>query len=184
MVRSNFSRRALTTAIAMSLVAMPTLVIAQSNPFVPPSRGGGLTREQVAEIVKREIEKSGSSRAKGAASGPNGASPSGPGVPGNPSVAGMPSQPGSAPGGMPGGPKGSPVGPGSAVPPQLTANGQVGPTSVGMTDDVVATLLSDGGSFVGCAGSTPIFNDKGGRRAYFTSKELRNSHVARRFARC
>ena len=50
--------------------------------------------------------------------------------------------------------------------------------------DPVSVLLQGGGSFVGCVGKTPVFKDKVGRRAYFTSDELEKSHEARRYARC
>ena len=50
--------------------------------------------------------------------------------------------------------------------------------------DPVSVLLEAGGSFVGCVGKTPVFKDNVGRRAYFSSEELKNSHEARRYARC
>lgn len=52
------------------------------------------------------------------------------------------------------------------------------------TVDAVAELMKAGGVFIGCVGGTPVFKDKIGRRAYFTTKELRESNEARRFTRC
>lgn len=177
-------------AIAASIAAVPTLVTAQSNPFLPPSRSGGLTREQVAEIVAREIKRSSTQRPSATPARPNRPGPTGPNMPGIPvipDVSGMPSQPGNAaiaaPNPYASGPQGSPVGAESLGSANLPNVGQSGSSPI-VSDDVIGTLLSDGGTFVGCVGATPVFTDKDGRRAYFTSKELRKSHVARRFARC
>lgn len=52
------------------------------------------------------------------------------------------------------------------------------------SSDVITQLLADGGQFVGCVSATPVFKDKDGRRAYFTSKELKASNAAKRIARC
>lgn len=58
------------------------------------------------------------------------------------------------------------------------------PVAEAVVLDPVGSLFDAGGTFVGCVGRTPVFRDKAGRRAYFTSEELKNSHEARRFARC
>lgn len=90
-------------------------------------------------------------------------------APGNPAdVAAIPSQPGA--------PAGSPVG--------MVSPGMTLPVAAPVIVDPVADLFADGGTFVGCVNKTPVFRDRVGRRAYFTSKELKDSHEARRFARC
>lgn len=114
-----------------------------------------LSRVQIQEIVKQEVERA---RAESGAKGAD-ANAAKPGASGTPNVNGQPQQPGAAPGGAPAAP--------SAPAP-----------------DAVADLLKEGGSFIGCVNNTPIFKDKMGRRAYFTTKELRESNEARRFARC
>ncbi len=144
---------AICSAIALGAVSAPA-AYAQSNPFLPPQQG--LSRVQIQEIVKQEVERA---RAESGAKGAD-ANAAKPGAPGAPNVNGQPQQAGGvAPGAAPATP--------SAPAP-----------------DPVADLLKEGGSFVGCVSSTPIFKDKMGRRAYFTTKELRESNEARRFARC
>lgn len=140
---------------------------AQGNPFLPPQ--SGMSRSQIQEIVRQEVI-----RAKaGQVQTPGTPSPAGaPGAPGggvqsqmrqDPGVAALPGQTGG----------GGPVN---------TASG--GGASAAKADDPVADLLTDGGIFVGCVGGTPVFKDRTGRRAYFTTRELRESNEARRFTRC
>lgn len=144
------------SAGVIAATAAPAL--AQNNPFLPPS--GGLSKAQIEEIVRKEIVKSG---------------PSTPGLPGAPGATG--------PGGVQGQMKGVgnlPTQQGGAPNANVASNMPQGPAP----EDVVSKLLTDGGNFVGCVGSTPVFKDKAGRRAYFTSQELRDSNEARRYARC
>lgn len=139
----------------------------QSNPFMPPS--AGVSRDQVQAIIRQEIERS---RGGSAGSSTPTRQPGGPGLPpgggvqsqlrpGAPGVSGLPQQPG-------------------GVPSASTASGQPAARAA----DPVADMLKDGGIFVGCVGGTPVFKDRIGRRAYFTTKELRESNEARRFTRC
>ena len=166
--------RACSLVAASVLVCSPVIAAAQSNPFVPPARGSGLSREEVAEIVRREAAKNGQANQKPAT--PANGAPAG--------TANIPSQPGGAAApGAPGAPGGSPVGPGVPTPP-VNANGQMTAMPVVVDADPIAELLASGGSFVGCVGNTPVFKDKVGRRAYFTTKELRKSNEARRYTRC
>lgn len=74
----------------------------------------------------------------------------------------------------------------STIDPAEVANieAQSGAVAAEPIPDPVSVLLEAGGAFVGCVGKTPVFKDKVGRRAYFTSEELGNSHEARRYARC
>lgn len=135
--------------------------LAQANPFVPPA-GNGLTRAQIEQIVRQEVDRT-------HPSGKSGELPGGPDgiagqMRGGPNVAGLPSQKG-----------GKPL--------ANTAAGGAGAATPD-TSDPVADLLKDGGVFVGCVADTPIFKDKLNRRAYFTTKELRESNAARRYTRC
>ena len=154
---------ACSAAIAAAFSAQPAL--AQSNPFMPPQ--AGMSRDQIQAIVRQEIEKARASQPLPTKDG----KPAGPAGPnGQPAVSpnGQPvksSIPGAS--GTPGTP-GAPGAPGAA------------PAVV----DPVAELLKQGGTFVGCVAGTPVFKDKIGRRAYFTTKELRESNDARRFTRC
>lgn len=144
---------AICSAIALGAVSAPA-AYAQSNPFLPPQQG--LSRVQIQEIVKQEVERArAESGAKGAAETPGTPGAPKPGASGAPSN--LPQQAGGAP---------ANAGPATPAP------------------DAVADLLKEGGSFIGCVSNTPIFKDKMGRRAYFTTKELRESNEARRFARC
>lgn len=151
---------ACSVAIGVAFSAAPAM--AQSNPFMPPQ--AGMTRDQIQSIVRQEIEKA------------KAAQP-------------LPTKDGKTPG--PNGPNGQPtVGPnGQPVKSQIagvTPPGAPGgaPGSAPVIVDPVAELLKEGGSFVGCVAGTPVFKDKIGRRAYFTTKELRESNDARRFTRC
>lgn len=137
-------------------------VAAQNNPFVAPT--GALTREQVAEIVRSEVAKNIATVQPGAPEAP----------PGSPDLAGQ-------------------MTPGTAAAVQALPAQQGGAPSASVAsdmaqaeepEDVVATVLADGGEFVGCVAGTPIFKDKNGRRAYFSTKELEASNEARRYSRC
>ncbi len=163
--------------IALGVVAMPSVAMAQSNPFTPPSNGG-LSRRQVEEMIARQAAQNasnnnGSDQAPSSPAGPSGSPAVPPGAANG--VTGIPSQ-----GAGPGAPSGNPV---QGMAGGQVSGGQMVPSSA-MSEDPVEQLLAEGGSFIGCVGSTPVFADKVGRRAYFTTKELRNSHEARRFARC
>lgn len=157
---------------ACMLVMTPLPVLAQSNPFLPPSNG--LSREQIAQIVRAEIARNG------------GTAPGAPSTPGAPGAPGAPSapRPSTPPTPQPG-VSGIPNQPAGMVPPPGGTTGSVSVTA-GRPDrpDPVADLLREGGQFVGCVGATPLFKDRLGRRAYFTTRELMISHEARRFARC
>jgi len=150
----------------LCLVAAPSAVMAQSNPFLPPS-AGGISRQQVEEIVRREVRSAVETSAVSQ-------TPAMPGAPGAGVPSGMPVAPGAT--------AGLPSQPGAALAQPNVTGGAMAPAEA--PGDPVSDLLKDGGSFVGCVGATPIFKDAVGRRVYFTSKELRNSHEARRFARC
>lgn len=168
-------------AMAVIFAASATPALAQSrNPFVPPS--GGLSKKQIEDIVRAEVARNGGGQS--IAPSPQGPQPNAPqgGVAGQlrngtgSAVAAIPTQGGGQPNASTasdgrGGPVGA-TGPGGA------------PTALASVDDPVAKVVADGGGFVGCVGSTPVFKDKDGRRAYFTSKELKLSNVARRYARC
>jgi hypothetical protein len=89
------------------------------------------------------------------------------------------------PAGNPGAKPGAPGAPANAQAGNGAANNPAAPQKPeAPAIDPVAELLKDGGIFVGCVSGTPVFKDKAGRRAYFTTKELRESNEARRFARC
>lgn len=139
------------------------------NPFVPPS--GGLTKAQVEAIVRTEVAKSGGI-----------VSPGAPGAPGIPGASGVSSQmvPPGAVGALPSQRGGSPTANVASTSRQGDAAGAL--AEIGL--DPIDELLKAGGSFVGCVADTPVFRDANGRRAYFTSEELRGSSTARRFARC
>lgn len=156
---------------AFFLSAMPAS--AQQNPFVPPS-SGGLSKAQVQAIIRAEV-------ARQAASGGGGAAPSADGsVTSQMKGGGKPPLPGSGAaavvGSLPTQGGGAPTGVSTA------AGGRAGGASD--PNDVISQLISDGGQFVGCVSATPVFKDKDGRRAYFTSKELKASNAAKRIARC
>lgn len=84
---------------------------------------------------------------------------------------------------QPGTPSGSPVNgnPAAGLP---TGNDGTFIPQEPVIVDPIAELIADEGVFVGCIGNTPVFKDKFGRRAYFTSKEMKESNEARRFTRC
>lgn len=158
---------------ALLLSAMPAA--AQQNPFVPPS-SGGLSKAQVQAIIRAEVAR------QGAQSGaPAGAPAADGGVTSQMKGGGKPALPGSgaaaAVGALPSQGGGAPTG-------VSTATTGAGGRAVADPNDVVGQLVSDGGQFVGCVSATPVFKDKDGRRAYFTSKELKASNVAKRIARC
>lgn len=122
-----------------------------------------MSRAQIQEIVRQEVDRAKASASKTEASAI-------PGAPGSP-----PAGTGAAVGKLGTQPGGTPNANVASTAPQ----GPATPAS-----DAVADLVKDGGIFVGCVGGTPVFKDKSGRRAYFTSKELRESNEARRFTRC
>jgi len=138
--------------------------LAQSNPFMPPQQAG-MSKAQIEQLVRQQVEQSVRQQATRTPTtptvGPNG-------------------QPQVRPDGLPQQTGGQPR---ANVASNAT---QGGGTSGGaaQADDPVAVLLKEGGLFVGCVGGTPIFKDKIGRRAYFTTKELRESNEARRLTRC
>jgi hypothetical protein len=136
--------------------------LAQSNPFVPP-QAGGMSRAQIEQIVRSEVE-----RAKMQA-GRTGV-PTLPGTPQNKGVNTLPTQQGGTPN--------------AGVASNAPQGGSAPSSPAAPVVDPVADLLKDGGVFVGCVGGTPVFKDRVGRRAYFTTKELRESNEARRFTRC
>lgn len=133
--------------------------LAQSNPFVPPQ--AGISRTQIEQIVRQEVERARLQSGKTATPAvPGGTNPATPGTPATKAaVDGTAQQK-----------DGKPIASTASTAPQ--------------GDDVVADLLKEGGMFVGCVGGTPVFKDKIGRRAYFTTKELRESNEARRYTRC
>lgn len=131
---------------------------AQSNPFVPPQ--SGLSRAQIQELVRQEVERVKVSQPKPEI-GPDGKPLPNANV--QSKMNNLPTQPG-------------------GVPAANTAGGPQGQPAAVV--DVVADLIKEGGIFVGCVDRTPVFKDKSGRRAYFTTKELRESNEARRFTRC
>lgn len=147
---------ACSAALVVAFTATPAL--AQSNPFMPPQ--AGMSRDQIQSIVRQEIEKA---RASQPAT-PTRNSTGGPAT--SPSVASAVANTAQQPG---------------ATPSANTASNAAPATPA---VDPIGELLKDGGVFVGCVGGTPVFKDKIGRRAYFTTKELRESNEARRFARC
>ena len=140
-----------------SLLLSPAIVSAQSNPFAPRANSG-LTKAEVEAIARKAAEDRAKQSAESGNPSPAPATPD----QGNP-AAGLPSQPGV--------PSGSPVGPGAPMGPQQEL-------------DPIAALMAEDGVFVGCVRNVPIFKDKMGRRIYFTTKELKDSMAARRFARC
>ena len=159
--------------IAAVLLAS-TPAMAQRNPFVPPA-GGGMSKAQMQALVKAEVARQAAAAQGGTAAGGGiaaqmkGAKPGLPGAGAAAAVGALPSQTGGAPTGV------------------STASGKNAPAGAlagGVNDDPVSKLLEGGGQFVGCVSSTPVFKDKDGRRAYFTSKELKASDEAKRIARC
>ncbi len=163
---------------ALLLASAPAA--AQNNPFVPPQ--GGISKAQVQAIIRAELAREAQAGGPGA--------PAGPGGPGAPA--------GGVAGQMKGGPAG-PAGPGgsraaAAINGLTAAQGSPNGVSTaskdgkggvgGDSDDPVGQLITGGGQFVGCVSATPVFKDKDGRRAYFTSKELKASNEAKRIARC
>ena len=149
----------LVAASMVSLLALTDVAAAQSNPFVPQNQGG-LTRRQVEEIVRQQQAEQ---AAQPQAQQPGQA----PGDP-QPATDGIPAQQNGVPGGS----------------PVAGAAGAAGVTAVIAAEDPVAVLISEGGSFVGCVRSVPIFRDSVGRRIYFTTKELKASDAIKRYARC
>lgn len=151
---------AICSAVVLGAVLAPA-ALAQSNPFVPPQ--AGMSRTQIEQIVRQEVDRA---RAQAKAAGTD-TPTTGPGPNGAKGDVGkLPQQQG-------------------GNPSANTASGggsSGGPATPAV--DPVADLLKDGGIFVGCVGGTPVFKDKIGRRAYFTTKELRESNEARRFTRC
>lgn len=160
--------------LVAALFLSATPAAAQQNPFVPPS-SGGMSKAQVQAIIRAEVARQaaqGGAPTQGApdggvASQMKGGKPALPGSGAAAAVGALPSQGGGAP---------------TGVSTATTAPGGKG--GLGGSDDPVSQLLSDGGSFVGCVSATPVFKDKDGRRAYFTSKELKASNEAKRIARC
>lgn len=159
---------------ALLLSSMPAA--AQQNPFVPPS-SGGLSKAQVQAIIRAEVARQGAQSA--AAGGPavqggvtsqmkGGGKSALPGSGAAAAVGALPSQGGGAPTGV----------------STASMGGSSGGKVVSDPSDPVGQLVGDGGQFVGCVSATPVFKDKDGRRAYFTSKELKASNVAKRIARC
>jgi hypothetical protein len=138
---------------------MAPAALAQSNPFVPPK--SSVSKAEIEAMIRQEMLKQAASQ-KGA--------PSAPGVEGQMKDQGV---------------MNAPQGKGG-TPSASTASKENGKSDVPDINapDAVADLLKDGGSFVGCVEGTPIFKDRIGRRAYFTTKELRESNEARRYARC
>lgn len=132
--------------------------LAQSNPFVPPK--SSVSQAEIQAMIRQEMQKQASSQKSSAPVGVEGQMK-------DPGVANLPQ-------GKGGNPSAS------------TASKENGKSDVPDINapDPVADLLKDGGSFVGCVEGTPIFKDRIGRRAYFTTKELRESNEARRYARC
>lgn len=153
--------------VLAALALLPaSQAMSQSNPFRPPAAGGGMSKAQIQEMVAQEL-----ARQQGGGRSPQGG-PSGGGLNSqlrDPGVNGLPSQRGGRP-----------------VANTAGGGGRAGMGSGGgaSAPDPVADVLSDGGQFVGCVSSTPVFKDKVGRRVYFTSKELRESNAARRYAHC
>ena len=153
------------SALALSAFMAPT-ASAQSNPFMPPQQG--MSRAQIQEIVRAEVERT---RAQQTAQQKDGKPP-------------VPGQPGATPQ-INGGVGGLPQQQGGQPSASTAANGNGSPAKPAeAAPDPVAELMKDGGTFVGCVSGTPIFKDQTGRRAYFTTKELRESNAARRFTRC
>lgn len=147
----------------LSMLMLSDVAIAQENPFAPKQQSG-LTRAQIEQIARQEYEAQEAQRQQQSPESPPVGAPVAPGT------EGIPSQPGAN-----GAPGGSPV---------AGAAGAAGVTAVVEAEDPVAALISDGGSFVGCVRSVPIFRDSVGRRIYFTTKELKNSEATKRYARC
>lgn len=150
---------ACSAALVVAFMATPAL--AQSNPFMPPQ--AGMTREQIQAIVRKEIDDARKLQPTTPTKGPPVIGPDGKAI--KSAVDNTRPQ-------------------GAGVPVANTAAGGTPGAPAAPVSDPVADLLKEGGSFVGCVGGTPVFKDKIGRRAYFTSKELRESNEARRFARC
>lgn len=147
---------AICSAVALGAFVAPS-AMAQSNPFVPP-QSAGMSKAQIEELVRQTVASS--AKQQPARSNSDGS-------------AGVTSQ-------MKDGVRGLPTQQGGVPNANVASNMPQGPAAA----DPVADLLKDGGSFIGCVGGTPIFKDKIGRRAYFTTKELRESNEARRFTRC
>jgi hypothetical protein len=157
---------------ALLLAAAPAA--AQQNPFVPPSTGG-MSKAQVQAIIRSEIARQagqggaaaqGIPPAGGVASQMKGGKPPLPGSSAAAAINGLSTQQGGAPTGV-----------------STAADGRGG-KGKGDPNDPISQLVEDGGQFVGCVSATPVFKDKDGRRAYFTSKELKASNEAKRIARC
>lgn len=160
--------------LVAALLLSTTPVVAQQNPFVPPS-SGGLSKAQVQAIIRAEVARQATQGGATAQGGPagveatmKGGKPALPGSGAAAAVGALPSQGGGAP---------------TGVSTATTAPGGKGGLDVD-ANDPVSQLISDGGQFVGCVSATPVFKDKDGRRAYFTSKELKASNEAKRIARC
>ncbi|MFZ3481736.1 hypothetical protein [Sphingomonas sp. 3-13AW] len=157
--------------LVAALFLSATPAAAQQNPFVPPS-SGGLSKAQVQAIIRAEVARQaaqgGATSQQNNADGSVTAHMKGPKPPlaasGGSAVDGVPTQNGGVPTGV-----------------STAAGGKPGDMG---GNDPVSALLSAGGEFVGCVSATPVFKDKEGRRAYFTSKELKASNEAKRIARC
>jgi hypothetical protein len=158
------------SAVVLGAVLAPA-AMAQSNPFVPPQ--SGMSRAQIEQIVRQEVERAKVQQAKS-------------GTPGNPAVPGSPGGQTNPANSQAKGVNGLPQQQGGTPNANVASNAPQGGGSSAAAPvvDPVADLLKEGGVFVGCVGGTPVFKDKVGRRAYFTSKELRESNEARRFTRC
>jgi len=162
--------------LLLGLLLSSTTASAGQNPFVAPS--GNISKAQVQAIIRAEIARQ-AAQAGGAASAQQtapvqggvasqmrGARPALPGSGAAAAIGSLPSQGGGAPTGV------------------STASGDGKGAASGNPNDPVSVLIAGGGQFVGCVSATPVFKDKDGRRAYFTSKELKTSNEARRIARC
>jgi hypothetical protein len=149
------------SAVVLGALLSPP-VAAQNNPFVRP-QSSGLSKAQIEQLVRQQVEAS--VRQNRSTTSPSPVGPNG--------------QPQARPDNLPQQQGGQPQANTASRAPQGGSSGS--PSSA---DDPIANLLKDGGVFVGCVSGTPIFKDKIGRRAYFTTKELRESNEARRFARC
>ena len=144
------------TVLLLASLSLSTAAAAQTrNPFQPAAPGSGLSKAEVQRIVAEEAAKKNGAAAPGGAGTPSG-SPVAPGT------GAIPSQPG-----------------GIAPPAAMISSEPAVPE-----ESAVDKFFEAGGIFVGCVGSKPMFATKGGKRVYFTSKDLRKSNEARHLVRC
>ena len=87
---------------------------------------------------------------------------------------------GAVPDGLP--VSGVPVGPGM-IPPQLGIP-SISSAPVEAEVSRVDKFFEEGGIFVGCVGSKPMFSTKTGKRVYFSTRDIRKSNEARHFVNC